>query len=139
MGPDHLGYVVPTVNVNASLHATRPLVGNIALLCQSAAITRSVIDWATSCNIGFSHVISVGMRWDVDFGDLMDYLLRDGNTRAILMYMENTRNRRKFVSAARAPRGQTSYRAQAARFSSRRVGGCRIRCRVSARRHLAGE
>jgi len=102
MGPDHLGYVVPTANVNASLHATRPLVGNIALLCQSAAITRSVIDWATSCNIGFSHVISVGMRWDVDFGDLMDYLLRDGNTRAILMYMENTRNRRKFVSAARA-------------------------------------
>jgi acetyltransferase len=63
---------------------------------------RSVIDWATSREIGFSHVISVGMRWDVDFGDLLDYLLRDGNTRAILMYMENTRNRRKFVSAARA-------------------------------------
>lgn len=102
MGPDHLGYVVPTTNVNASLHSTRPLAGNIALLCQSAAMTRSVIDWATSKNIGFSHVISIGMRWDVDLGDLMDYLLRDGNTRAILMYMESTRNRRKFVSAARA-------------------------------------
>lgn len=35
--------------------------------------------------------ISVGMRRDVDFGDLIDYLLRDSNTRAILMYMENTR------------------------------------------------
>jgi len=102
MGPDHFGYAAPSANVNASLNATRPLSGHIALLCQSAAITRSVIDWATGRNIGFSHVISVGVRWDVDLGDLLDYLLRDGNTRAILMYMENTRNRRKFVSAARA-------------------------------------
>ncbi|HRC70648.1 MAG TPA: CoA-binding protein, partial [Candidatus Competibacter denitrificans] len=102
MGPDHLGYAVPSANVNASLNATRPLPGNIALLCQSAAMMRGIIDWATSRNIGFSHVISVGMRWDVDLGDLLDYLLRDSGTRAILMYMENTRNRRKFVSAARA-------------------------------------
>ena len=102
MGPDHLGYVVPSTHVNASLIGNRSLPGHIALLCQSAAVMRSVIDWASSRDIGFSHAISVGMRWDVDFGDLIDYLLRDGNTRAILMYMENTRNRRKFVSAARA-------------------------------------
>ena len=102
MGPDHLGYAVPSTHLNASLSCTRPLAGHIALLCQSAAVMRSVIDWATSRDIGFSHVISVGMRWDVDFGDLIDYLLRDSNTRAILMYMENTHNRRKFVSAARA-------------------------------------
>ncbi|MCB1918393.1 MAG: bifunctional acetate--CoA ligase family protein/GNAT family N-acetyltransferase [Candidatus Competibacteraceae bacterium] len=101
MGPDHLGYIAPSANVNASLSGNRPLAGHIALLCQSAAVMRSVIDWATSRNIGFSHVISVGIRWDVDFGDLLDYLLRDYQTRAILMYMENTRNRRKFVSAAR--------------------------------------
>ena len=102
LGPDHLGYSAPLANVNASLNATRPLPGHIALLCQSAAITRSVVDWATDRGIGFSHVISVGVRWDVDLGDLIDYLLRDSSTRAILMYMENTRNRRKFVSAARA-------------------------------------
>ncbi|MCP5157915.1 MAG: bifunctional acetate--CoA ligase family protein/GNAT family N-acetyltransferase [Gammaproteobacteria bacterium] len=102
MGPDHLGYVVPSAHVNASLSGNRPLAGHIALLCQSAAVMRSVIDWATSRNIGFSYVISVGIRWDVDFGDLLDYLLRDSHTHAILMYMESTRNRRKFVSAARA-------------------------------------
>lgn len=102
MGPDHLGYAVPSTHLNASLSSQRPLAGQTALLCQSAAVMRSVIDWANSRNIGFSHVISVGMRWDVDLGDLLDYLLRDHYTRAILMYMENTRNRRKFVSAARA-------------------------------------
>jgi acetyltransferase len=102
MGPCNIGYAVLSAHLNASLSGTRPLTGHIALLCQSAAVMRSVIDWATSRNIGFSHVISVGLRWDVDFGDLLDYLLRDGSTRSILMYMENTRNRRKFVSAARA-------------------------------------
>lgn len=102
IGPDHLGYAVPSNQVNASLNDNRPLPGHIALLCQSAAVMRSVIDWARSRNIGFSHAISVGMSWDVDFGDLIDYLLRDSGTRAILMYLENTRNRRKFVSAARA-------------------------------------
>ena len=102
MGPDHLGYAVPTANLNASLSSQRPQAGQVALLCQSAAVMRSVIDWANSRNIGFSHVISVGMRWDVDLGDLLDYLLRDHHTRAILIYMESTRNRRKFVSAARA-------------------------------------
>lgn len=86
MGPDHLGYAVPSTGVNASLNPTRPLVGGLALLCQSAAIMRSVVDWATSRNVGFSHVISLGMRWDVDLGDLLDYLLRDNNTRAILIY-----------------------------------------------------
>jgi len=102
MGPCNIGYAVLSAHLNASLSGVRPLRGHIALLCQSAAVMRSVIDWATSRNIGFSHVISVGLRWDVDFGDLLDYLLRDAGTRSILMYMENTRNRRKFVSAARA-------------------------------------
>ncbi len=102
LGPDHLGYAVPRSFTNASLLETPPLSGHIALLCQSAAVMRSVVDWATSRNIGFSHVISVGVRWDVDFGDLMDYLLRDYHVRSIAMYLENNRNRRKFVSAARA-------------------------------------
>ncbi|MBK8538372.1 MAG: hypothetical protein IPL59_26805 [Candidatus Competibacteraceae bacterium] len=83
VGPDHLGYAVPSTHLNASLSCTQPLAGYIASLRQSAAVMRSVIDWATSRDIGFSHVISVAMRWDVDFGDQIDYLLRDSNTRAI--------------------------------------------------------
>ena len=34
MGPDHLGYAVPSANVNASLSSNRPLAGHVALLCQ---------------------------------------------------------------------------------------------------------
>ena len=39
---------------------------------------------------------------DVDFGDLLDYLATDMNTRAILLYVEAIKEARKFMSAARA-------------------------------------
>ena len=39
---------------------------------------------------------------DIDFGDVLDYLASDPNTRAILLYIEAVTQARKFMSAARA-------------------------------------
>jgi acetyltransferase len=39
---------------------------------------------------------------DVDFGDMLDYLATDPDTRAILLYLEGITHGRKFMSAARA-------------------------------------
>src|SRR5205823_3503472 len=39
---------------------------------------------------------------DVDFGDMLDYLAADQQTRAILLYVEGVTHGRKFISAARA-------------------------------------
>ena len=61
----------------------------------------AVVDWAASRNIGFSHVISLGDMADVDFGDMLDYLAGDTQSRAILIYMEALTNAPKFISAAR--------------------------------------
>jgi len=61
----------------------------------------AVLDWAVPCGIGFSHVVSLGDMADVDFGDMLDYLARDDDTRAILLYIEGITNARKFMSAAR--------------------------------------
>ena len=38
---------------------------------------------------------------DADFGDLLDYLAADAQSRAILLYMESVTNAPKFMSAAR--------------------------------------
>jgi acetyltransferase len=38
----------------------------------------------------------------VDFGDIIDYLASDSDTRAILLYIESVQQARKFMSAARA-------------------------------------
>ena len=61
-----------------------------------------MLDVAAARGIGFSHVVSLGDMSDVDFGDLLDFLARDGATRAILLYIEAVTNPRKFMSAARA-------------------------------------
>jgi len=102
VGPNCLGIMVPGVGLNASFGHVQPLSGNIAFVAQSGAIQTSVLDWATSKGIGFSHFVSVGDMSDVDFGDMLDYLTADYRAKAILLYIEAVTHARKFMSAARA-------------------------------------
>lgn len=101
-GPDSFGLAATRGGLNVTRGHTPILPGSLALISQSCAITRSVLDWAHGHNIGFSHVLSLGAKIDVDFGDMLDYLARDGNVKAILLYLESINDARKFMSAARA-------------------------------------
>jgi acetyltransferase len=103
VGPNCLGIMAPASHLNASMaHIVRPPAGSIALVAQSGAVQTSVLDWAVARGIGFSCFISLGDMADVDFGDMLDYLASDFQTRAILLYMETVTQCRKFMSAARA-------------------------------------
>lgn len=102
VGPNCLGLMVPQAHVNASFVHVAPLPGDLAFISQSGAIATSIVDWATHRGIGFSHIVSLGNMADVDFGDLLDYLAADPETRAILLYVESVTFARKFMSAARA-------------------------------------
>ena len=102
IGPNCLGIMVPRIGLNASFCHLTPKTGPIAFVAQSGAIVTSVVDWAHSRGIGFSHLVSLGDMADVDFGDMLDYLANDPNTKAILMYVEAVTSARKFMSAARA-------------------------------------
>ncbi|MGB9853404.1 MAG: acetate--CoA ligase alpha subunit [Candidatus Bathyarchaeales archaeon] len=101
IGPNCLGIIRPSINLNATFINKMPKPGNIAFISQSGALGAAILDWAISENIGFSHFISVGSMVDVDFGDLIDYLGTDSQTKSILMYIEGMTNARKFMSAAR--------------------------------------
>ena len=102
VGPNCLGIMAPGAGLNASFGHIQPLKGHIAFVAQSGAVQTSVLDWATSQGIGFSHFVSVGNMSDVDFGDMLDYLATDYHTKAILLYIETVTHARKFMSAARA-------------------------------------
>ncbi len=102
LGPNCLGLIVPGIGLNASFSHTGILPGRIAFLSQSGALCTTVLDWAKSRGIGFSHFVSLGDNADVDFGDLLDYLGSDPSTEAILLYIESIKDARKFMSAARA-------------------------------------
>ncbi len=102
LGPNCLGLLSPHLGLNASFAHTDALPGELAFVSQSGALVTAVLDWATSRHIGFSHLVSIGERADVDFGDLLDHLASDAQTRSILLYIESIEAPAKFMSAARA-------------------------------------
>ncbi len=102
IGPNCLGIMRPSIGLNATFNKGSANVGNIALISQSGALCTAILDWATLNDVGFSSVVSMGSSTDVDFGEILDYLVSDPNTRSILMYIEGIRNARSFMSALRA-------------------------------------
>ena len=102
IGPNCMGVIRPAKNLNATFAGDMPAKGSLAVISQSGAICAAILDRAAGGNVGFSHFVSVGSMLDVDYGDLIDYLGSDGSVKAILLYMENLTNPRKFMSAARA-------------------------------------
>lgn len=101
IGPNCIGYAAPGLGLNASFGPTRLKGGRIAAVAQSGAVLAGLADWGVAQGIGFSHLISMGDMADVDFGDVLDMLARDLETRAVLMYVEGITQARKFMSAAR--------------------------------------
>ena len=102
LGPHCLGILSAHARINASIAARAPEPGDLALVSESSAIAAALVEWGVSRSIGFSKVVSLGDALDVDFADLLDYLATDRHTRAILLYVENVGDARKFMSAARA-------------------------------------
>ena len=102
LGPDSFGLCVPGLRLNASLAHLQPSPGRLALVSQSASTSRAVLDWAAAEGLGFSHVIGVGGNASVGFATALDWLARDPDTGAVLLDVQRIRNRRGFISAARA-------------------------------------
>lgn len=101
VGPNCIGIIRPNIDLNASFLKTNPAKGNIAFISHSGALGGAILDWAVNSHIGFSMFASLGSMIDVDFGDLIDFLGNDYQTRSIMLYMEGVGNAKKFMSAAR--------------------------------------
>lgn len=102
LGPGSFGICVPAIGLNASRAHIVPPAGRIGLVSQSASLCRTVLDWAGPNGVGFSHIVGIGGRADLGFGMVLDWLSRDPGTGAILLDIRTLRNRREFLSAARA-------------------------------------
>ena len=102
MGPSAFGLIVPALGLNASTAHLQPGAGKVALVSQSAALCRAVLDWAEPNGVGFSTVVGTGGNADIGFGAVLDWLSRDPDTGAILLDIRAITDRRRFLSAARA-------------------------------------
>lgn len=101
IGPNCLGIIRPSSNLNATFLSRTPEPGNVAFISQSGALGSAIVEWAIDESIGFSAFISVGSMLDVDFGDLIEYLGKDPETKSILLYVEGISDAKRFISAAR--------------------------------------
>ena len=102
IGPNCLGVIRPHIALNASILKVLPKGGNIAFISQSGALGGAVFDWAMLAHAGFSMFASLGSMVDVDYGDLVDFLGSDPNTRSIVFYMEEgIGDAKKFISAVK--------------------------------------
>lgn len=102
LGPNVLGLMRPVAGFNATNYTSKVRPGNMALVSQSSALCTAMLDWADSKGIGFSSVISVGEALDVDFGEILDYLVADNFTQGILLHVHHIHHARRFMSALRA-------------------------------------
>lgn len=102
IGPNCLGAMRPGIGFNATFNRGMAKPGKLALVSQSGALCTAILDWAQVNDVGFSSVISMGASADVDFGDILDFLVHDPETESILLYIEGIRHARSFMSALRA-------------------------------------
>ncbi len=102
LGPGSFGLIVPALGLDASRGHLPAHPGRLALVSQSAALCRAVLDWAGPGGVGFSHIIGIGGNADIGFAPVLDWLSRDPETRLILLDIRRLRDPRRFLSAARA-------------------------------------
>ena len=102
IGPNCLGVIRPSGQLNATFGDGIVQDGSLALLSQSGAVCTAILDWAKVQDIGFSTVVSMGGAADIDFGEVLDYLATDSKTTGILMYVEGIRDARRFLSGLKA-------------------------------------
>ncbi|MEW9492449.1 MAG: CoA-binding protein, partial [Candidatus Aramenus sulfurataquae] len=95
LGPNTMGLISPDYNGTfAYANITR---GNIALVVQSGGIGAYMLDWAQRTRTGISFLVSMGNQADVKEYEVIEYLSRDPETRAIFVYLEGVSDGEKFL------------------------------------------
>lgn len=76
--------------------------GHNSAICQSGGVTMRCSSLLSQPGVGYSKVISVGNKADVDEVDLLRFLAADPDTHAIFLYLESVARGQDFLEAARA-------------------------------------
>ena len=97
VGPNCMGVYSP-----ASRLAPFPFMpkeqGNIAFLTQSGSLMNLFINMCASKKLFFSHAASYGNSCDVDFPELLEWVMADDDARVVCSYCEGITDMRKFIA-----------------------------------------
>ncbi|MGQ0795677.1 MAG: 4-hydroxybutyrate--CoA ligase [Nitrosopumilaceae archaeon] len=99
IGPNCLGVMnlAPQTMMNSTFLKVTPKSGGIALVSQSGAICAALVEDASAQGIGFSAVISMGNKVDLNEVDILKILAEHEQTKVIVMYLEDLGNGPEFL------------------------------------------
>ena len=100
IGPNCLGVLDSTSNLNASFADGMIKKGSIGFISQSGALCSSMLDWANLNNVGFSKFVSLGNKTVVSEVEMLEFFKNDRKTKAVLAYLESINNGKEFMKAA---------------------------------------
>jgi len=100
IGPNCLGVIAPSHKLNASFGGDLPMTGGIGYISQSGALLAAILDLANASGIGFSNLVSIGNKADVDELDIIQALGSQNDTKVIAGYLESITDGDAFVREA---------------------------------------
>ncbi|MBB3731634.1 acetate--CoA ligase family protein [Nonomuraea dietziae] len=101
LGPNIYGYYYTPENLCATFCTPYDVKGSVALTSQSGGIGMAILGFSRTTKMGVSAIVGVGNKADVDEDDLLTFFEQDDNTRAVAMHLEDLKDGRGFVEAAR--------------------------------------
>ncbi|MBW2304479.1 MAG: CoA-binding protein [Deltaproteobacteria bacterium] len=108
IGPNTFGMINLHASLNASFTPEFSLIrpGNVALVSQSGGMSHLMGFLAQRTGLGFSKIVGLGNRLNIDFPEILSYLMDDPLTRVIVLYMEGIDRGRDLLEAAGRNRGR---------------------------------
>ncbi len=103
IGPNTFGFINFHASLNASFTPEFSLInrGRIALVSQSGGMAHLLGFLALRQDVGFSKIVGIGNRLNVDFPEMVEYLSQDPETKAIALYMEGMDHPRAMIEVAK--------------------------------------
>jgi acetyl coenzyme A synthetase (ADP forming)-like protein len=101
LGPNIYGYYYTPEKLSATFCTPYDVAGGTALTSQSGGIGMAILGYSRSTRTGVSAIVGVGNKADIDEDDLLTFFGQDDNTNAIAMHLEDLKDGRAFVEAAR--------------------------------------
>lgn len=98
IGPNCLGFINNKAKINLSFARENPGNGKIAFISQSGAFCTAILDMACEKKLGFSYVVSIGNKADIQENELMEQFISDNDVSAIALYLEEFSDGKEFVS-----------------------------------------
>ncbi|MFF8841431.1 acetate--CoA ligase family protein [Streptomyces sp. NPDC015127] len=102
LGPNIYGYYSTWQDLCATFCTPYDVKGGVALTSQSGGIGMAILGFARSTRTGVSAIVGLGNKSDLDEDDLLTWFGDDPNTDCIAMHLEDLKDGRAFVEAARA-------------------------------------